>query len=256
MSAVRVQKSILHALLLRDMHARYAGSRIGVLVEVFDALLQVAFMIAIRYVLKGKHGPYGMSLAVFVTTGYLTFYIFRVLLVRTMAAMSSRASALMFPLVTDMDVVVAAVLSTVVTYALVLVLCFATAVLLFGGEPPRDLLGVIGAAAMMMWLGTSCGMVMGVIVRIFPGLRILVGPALRIGMYASGALYLASELPAWLLPYVVWNPTFHVIEMMREGWIGTYDSPVASLSYVLEVGLIATLLGLALERTTGRFALS
>ncbi len=66
--------------------------------------------------------------------------------------------------------------------------------------------------------------------------------------YTSGAFFVITTLPPGAWPYLDWNPLLHIDELMRVYWFTTYNSPVASPSYLVFCLMGLLVLGLSLER--------
>lgn len=249
--ALRLQSTIIHALILQDMSRRYANTRLGALTAVIEPVLVVAALYLFRVFLQGQVRVGGMPVALYLVTGFMPGFAFRIVASTVMSAAERKASARMFPQVTSLDVLLAsAISSSMVSVGAMLIVFVATAVGL--DMMPADLLMVFLASWLTCVLGAAVGIVLGVVLRRLPGLRLVISSLLRINFILSGVAFLGTEVPPGLLPYVSWNPTFHAIEMMREGWFRGYVSPVAEPLYILAcvTGLVAV--GLPLERITNR----
>ena len=248
-ASLKLQSTIVHALILQDMSARYARTRLGVFTAVVEPVVVVGAMYIIRFYIQGQHSVGGIPMVLFVVTGFLTDFCFRIVTGIIISSTERKTSSRMFPQVTSLDVVIArAISSTTITGGAMIVVFFIAS--LMTGRPPADMLLCFIAGWAVFSLAIPVGMVLGVVLRKLPGLRILVGSLLRVNLVLSGAFFLGTELPARLLPYVSWNPTFHIIELMREGWFHGYVSPIASPAYILVCCLGFLSLGLPLERLT------
>ena len=254
--AMRLQSTIISALMLRNMHSQHSKTRWGIIINILEPAAMVFTIFAMRYYVSGSGVLYGIPLAVFVTTGYMPFHFHRLTVSGIMQATRTKAPSLMFPMVTSFDNVLARAINDVMIYGAAIVVVFVFLLSLYGGAPPTNLLLAIAAIALIFWYSIAFGVVAGVIARLFPTFRIIFGPIMRGTMLVSGALFLATELPPKFLVYARWNPIFNAIEMVREAFLPGYVSPVADPAYVVVFSLITSVVGMALERQTRRFKLS
>lgn len=66
----------------------------------------------------------------------------------------------------------------------------------------------------------------------------------RANMIASGKMFLANNLPAFMLPIFSWNPLFHVIDQARGFAFINYNPHHTSITYPVYVSLTLIMLGL------------
>lgn len=250
-ASFRLQSTIVQALILQDMSARYARTRLGALTALFEPVMVVIGTYVIRFYIQGAHSIGGIPMVLFIVTGFMTDFCFRIVTGNVMSSADRKAPSRMFPQVTSLDVVIARAISGTTVSAGAMVITFIIASLMTG-RAPSDVLYCLIAASLTFTLAIATGLMVGVILRRYPVMRVFVGALLRINFVLSGAAFLGTEFPRQYLGYISWNPTFHVVEMMREGWFRGYVSPVANPIYVLAciAGLLS--IGMPLERLTRR----
>lgn len=76
----------------------------------------------------------------------------------------------------------------------------------------------------------------------------------RANMIASGKMFLANSLPAFMLPIFDWNPLFHAIDQARGFVFINYNPFNTSWEYALWVGIVLVMVGLMGEFYTRRHA--
>lgn len=76
----------------------------------------------------------------------------------------------------------------------------------------------------------------------------------RANMIASGKMFLANTLPAFMLPIFNWNPLFHTIDQARGYVFINYNPFNSNWHYALWVGIVLVMLGLMAEFYTRRHA--
>ena len=106
----------------------------------------------------------------------------------------------------------------------------------------------VGAMAMVLvaWFsGVGVGMVFLALKPWMPELvQVTSQVYMRANMVASGKMFVANSLPAFMLPIFSWNPLFHAIDQARGFTFINYQPMHSSAFYPLWVGLACVMLGL------------
>jgi ABC-type polysaccharide/polyol phosphate export permease len=76
----------------------------------------------------------------------------------------------------------------------------------------------------------------------------------RVNMIASGKMFVANTLPAFMLAMFDWNPLFHVIDQSRGFIFINYTPRYSSYEYAIIVGTVLLMIGLMAEFYTRRHA--
>jgi len=76
----------------------------------------------------------------------------------------------------------------------------------------------------------------------------------RANMIASGKMFLANTLPAFMLPIFSWNPLFHTIDQSRGFVFINYNPMNSNWHYAAWVGIVLVMIGLMGEFYTRRHA--
>ena len=76
--------------------------------------------------------------------------------------------------------------------------------------------------------------------------------ALYLAIPLMGGFYMVSWLPDNVQNFLLMSPLVNAIELLREGFFGTKSGAQYSISYLIEVNLPLTLLGLILLRKIKR----
>lgn len=69
----------------------------------------------------------------------------------------------------------------------------------------------------------------------------------RANMIASGKMFVANQLPAYVLPYFAWNPLFHTIDQARGAAFINYTPHVTSITYPIYFSLGVMVIGMMAE---------
>jgi ABC-type polysaccharide/polyol phosphate export permease len=76
----------------------------------------------------------------------------------------------------------------------------------------------------------------------------------RVNMIASGKMFVANTLPAFMLAMFDWNPLFHAIDQSRGFIFINYTPRYSSYEYAIIVGTVLLMIGLMAEFYTRRHA--
>lgn len=123
---------------------------------------------------------------------------------------------------------------------------------------PLEVNDPLGAFAMIMlaWFnGCAIGMILLAVKPWFPRATTTAQQIYsRFNMFASGKMFVANMLPAYLVAFFSWNPLFHIIDQGR-GYIFINYNPLKSgLTYPIVASVIFLVIGLIGESQTRRHA--
>lgn len=245
------QYRVLKAIVLRDMSARYGQYRLGYLLGILLPIVGIA-MIVVMFGFRGKVIPSNMPLGVFVVTGYPLWQTFQNMYGKVTNAAGSKDPLLMFPQITQLDLVLATIILEFATNTVVFTLMCAGVVVIFHNDAPTDPLGVLFCYWGCMWMGAALGMILCALQRAAPLIVTFINTFLRLGMWMSGVVYAINRLPSWLWPYLRWNPILHLIEGCRSLWTPNFVAPIFDPAYVITIGFVLTTLGFVSERLSRR----
>ena len=245
------QYRVVKALVLREMAARHGEYRIGYLLAILTPVVTLGILIA-AFGLRGKVIPSGFPLGVFVITGYPLWQGFQGMYSKVMNAASRSDPLLMFPQITQLDLILSTIILEVATNTVVFVILCIAVCFVFHAAGPEDPLGVMFCLWGCMWLGSAVGMILCGLNRAVPLLVQFLNTFMRFGMWISGVLYAVNRLPSFLWPYLKWNPILHLIEGCRTLWNPSFVAPIFSPTYVISIGFILTTLGFVIERLSRR----
>ncbi|HEX4095973.1 MAG TPA: ABC transporter permease [Caulobacteraceae bacterium] len=245
------QYRVLKALVLREIATRGGEHRIGYLLSIITPIVTLSAMV-MMFGLRGKVIPSGFPLGVFVVTGYPLWQNFQGLYTIVMNQASRGDPLLMFPQITQLDLIFSTIVLEFATKTVVFVVLCVGVCFVFHDSGPADPLGVIFCFWGCMWIGAAVGMILCALNRALPLLVQFLNTFMRFGMWVSGVLYSVNRLPSFLWPYLQWNPILHLIEGCRTLWNPAFVAPIFDPTYVIVIGFVLTTAGFVLERLTRR----
>ena len=245
-SAFTVQCRVCHALILRELKARYGNRRLGFMWAVIEPMMFMSVFVA-GFQLIGKTAPSGMPVPLFFVAGFGPFFMFRDLFSEVAQGTRGHQSLLMFPQVTRMDLIISKVIvNSMVSISVFLILV--SGMYFFGYtfrvESP---LGVMIGFSLMIVLGFGLGLVIGAIGIRYEFIRSFSEPLLGRPLFlTSGLFFTASMLPPVARDIALYNPLMHCIELIRSSLFESFDSRYVDLGYVLMFALVLISFGLML----------
>lgn len=244
---LQVEKRVIMALILREVHTIYGESKLGYL----WVLIQSAFGIAVFWAVRefaGASDPHGMPVAVFLIIGFGVWTVIGSSISKVMSAVQSNLTLLTFPQVTELDVMVSRVIVIYVTQLLVSVILIG-AVLAFGLDFKIVAPGLFFAViALVPLFGLGAGLVLASLAVFIPVLERIVPLVLRMLFFVSGVFFSVSAFSSDISEVLSYNPILQLIELLRSALSAGYPADETSLSYASLVTMVCLSLGLLLER--------
>lgn len=245
----RISLVTIYALFLRDAITRHGRRSAGYVWVLIEPLLQLTVMMAV-FSFFGRAPAVGDSMVVFFLTGILPVILLRSAIVRGASAISSNRGLMAYPQVSGFELVTARMLLDVVTYAIVFALVALT-MFAFTGLPltawvsePLKLLGALSALVILCY---GAGFLSAQIGRVFVQWSDLMSGMGRLLFFTSGVWYTLGTLPPRLREAVSYNPLAQVIEWIRDGAIGGFDSRHIDFAYPIAFGVVCLFVGLFVE---------
>lgn len=243
-----VQGEVVNALILRELRTRYGDSELSYLWAFLDSAMMIAFMWLMRFGMRNSHPPPGMDMMGFLATGVLGYHMVVDTMGRAASGIKGNAGLIVYPQIKILDLVIARAGLEMLTLITVF-----TTMMLINGIALRnfhidDFLQMSMGLGLAAWLGTSLGLFFSCVEVVWETAATVRTLIMRPMIMVSGVFFTASELPVNLRHYLVWNPILHVIEIVRSGWFGAYESTLARPSYVIAWCVLISAIGLMAER--------
>lgn len=115
--------------------------------------------------------------------------------------------------------------------------------------------GALGMFFLAWFSGVSVGMIFLALKPWFPQFsNIATMLYTRANMLASGKMFVANSMPAYMLVMFTWNPLFHIIDQARGFTFVNYYPHHSNTTYPLVVSLVLLVIGLLGENYTRKHA--
>lgn len=226
----------LAALVVRERKTRFSG---GALASLWAFVTPVAWIVIVVLAFQylGRTVPIHAPMALFVATGILPYAVFRQTVTSLMrSVIANRYLAYLQP-VGPADILLASAVLELLNTVILAVLLFGGALLLLDAAFPDDLLRVLLGLGLAWGLGAGFGHLAATLGQWSDTLSRVIPLALRPLFWLSGVFFTATELGGAAQAALWWNPLFHAIEILREGFFLGYASPVSQSWYPLAVAL-------------------
>lgn len=246
-AAIALQHRIILALFLRETRTRFGYSMLGYSWTILEPALNLIIW-AVLFQALDRHPPLGDSMFLFVATAFFPFMLFRDLAGRLMPAITANRSLLQFPIVHNLDVIIARALLEIVTFLAVAGFFFA----LFGifglqAWPAHPIEALLALSAIGL-LGFGIGAINAVLACLLPSWPKIFPWYLRTFYVGCGIFFLPSHLPPAAQDILWYLPMTHAVEWFRQAFFDGYESEFLSTGYLFACGAGLAFAGLAFER--------
>lgn len=230
------QLARIAALTSRERQTRFSGGAFGYLWAFATPVAWIVLVVGMFWIL-GRTPPIAVGPEIFVATGILPYALFRQTITSMMRGLIANRSMTYLQPIIGQDILLSSAVLELINLIMTSALIFGGIFLFFDTPAPANLLQVYVAMAMAWGLGVGTGALFAAIGQASDSFARFIPLALRPLFWISGIFFTATELPATAQSLFWWNPLFHCIEALREGFFLGYVSPVSDLWYPLAVAI-------------------
>ena len=253
-SAVALGELIYHSTVY-NLRKTHNNPLIGLINNVVQTLILVAVFYFMMSVLSLRGTPVRGNFLLFVMSGIFLFMTF-IKSISAVAGAEGPTSPMMkhAPMNTFVAILASAFATLYIQVLSVIVVLFGYHVIV----EPLVVYKPVGAFGMLLlaWFsGCAIGSVFLALTPWFPGpVNIIKQLFIRVNMFASGKMFLANQLPGFMLAMFIWNPLFHIIDQARGFAFINYEPHRTSIMYPVVVSCVFLVLGLMGEFYTRKHA--
>lgn len=248
-SSFKIFKSVLFALILREMRSRFGARRFGIFWMFFEPVAQIALVMTFFY-FRGTAVVGSIGFPLFLLTGMVPFFMMRSIIFKGMEAVNANKALFSYKQIKPFDTVLARTIVEVVLWSCVYVILLCVLGFWFDysiiiNEPMRWLtvllIGIV--------LSFSLALFFCVLIEIIPDSKTFVR-LLSFPVYIlTGVLFPIWILPQEVLNWLLWNPFLHIIDELRLATFPHYpDHHNVNIMYPFQVAVVFLLLALAIYR--------
>ena len=246
-----VQLDVVKALILRETRTRFGTAQLGYLWSFIEMGLWIGTFWAM-YHFAGRSTPNNMDIVGFISTGIVTFQLFRSTASRCESAINGNKALLYYPQVKFIDLFISRGFLEFATLVSVFFIINGLSFFFVDFKGVSNFLVLISGMVLSALLGMASGMVVSAASIFSETIKRLSGPLMRPLFWVSGIFFTAHMLPSKIREYLLYNPILHCIEMVRSGWYPVYNYQYYDIGYVLFFIAILFALGLTLSRAARR----
>lgn len=242
-----IQLRVVGALLIRETLTRYGRHNIGFLWLFAEPMLFTLGVTALWTATKTVHGS-DLPIVAFALTGYSSVLLWRNMPGRCIGALWQNLALLYHRNIKVLDIYLARILlefgGATMSFAVLGTVLVSLQLL----DPPQDVTKVIAGWLLLAWFGGALAIALGALSHRSELVEKLWHPAAYLLFPLSGAAFMVSALPPFAQEVVLWIPTVHGVEMVRDGWFGDRALAIYDLGYLILFNLVLTLYGLLQTR--------
>ncbi|QBY03547.1 ABC transporter permease [Thalassotalea sp. HSM 43] len=244
-NAWQIMCDSVHALLLREVKTRFGTNRMGYFWALFDPIAQVAVLASI-FTFIGRESVTGVPISLFLIVAILPYKLFAKLLPQLSAAVASNKALFGYRQVCPVDPVITRLLIEVVTFIVVYFIVMAIAGWLGLDALPNDLLMLLLVTFLLICFSAGLGLLLCCATLHWQDTPKLLSLILAPMFFISGVFFSATMIPPNMWFLFDWNPIFHFIELSRDAYFLSYQSPIGDIYYVAFLSLISLGVGMAM----------
>ena len=213
-----IQRRVIGALLLRELHTRYGRENIGYLWMIGEPLILASVISLIHKVTNGS-GHFSSDIQVVPATiiGYTVFIVFRGIFNRAEGALEANQPLMYHKMVTIFDIMLSKAMIEVVGCFATMSILLSLAVGLNLADWPVRPLYLLAGVCYMFWLSFAASLVVVGITYDNHLVGRLVHPFSYFMIPLSGSFWFMEWLPVWVRNIMEWNPFVTIFEMARYG---------------------------------------
>lgn len=235
-----VQRAVLGALIMRELHTRYGRENIGYAWLLLEPMLLAASVAMLH---TGDHGG-ELAPIPFALGGYCMFMVFRSVIGRSESTLEANKPLLFHSVVTIFDMLLARVLLEAASSLSAMVILLSGSWAFGFGGVPHNPLTMLAAFGYLTWFSFGLSMPICAASYFSKAVGKFIHPLTYIAFPLSGAFFLLEWFPEPYRSWGWWFPLIQMFELFHEGQFAAVKRPYYDLSYLTFWCLGLTLLGL------------
>lgn len=247
-SPMRIQRSVVLALVIRELRARVQGRWLSLMWMVFEPLAHVLVILAL-FGFRTHVVSANVEFPVFLVTGLLPFFILRNLARRLPSSITANRGLYGYRQVKPLDALIARAIIEMGLYGGVYVVALAMLGWLGYHWLPVAPLELMMVSLVLTLLGMSLGLLFAIAAHNRPKVETLIGMLFNVLYLMSGVIFPLHSFSEGVRSWLLWNPVLHLIELSRMNYIANFR-PLdgINLTYPTVFTLVTMALALSLYR--------
>lgn len=248
-----VAAQVVGAVIHREILARFGQNYLGYIWAILIPLALFVTLDVIFHVID-RGVPYGATIETFLLTGIIPVLVFFMnAKTRALAAVRSNKNLLYFRQVKPLTLITSAFILDFLTGITILAVAFFCLYLYGHNISVHDPLQVLTGLVLISLLAMVFGGVFGLAALAIPDVVNVSQAFNRVVFFTSGVFFYANELPPGVRKILLYNPIFHLVELIRDGFFLPYEPTGVTWSYPVACIVLGLLVMLSLERLVRRY---
>jgi ABC-type polysaccharide/polyol phosphate export permease len=242
----------LQATTIRQVRSQTARSSLGFVtgfLEIFAYAL--IFYVAIELIGRRTMTLRG-DVVTFLLTGIILFLLHKATVSAVQTAVTSNSQLLFHRPANTAMLIWSAALSQLYQTSVTVAVCLFANYVVFGVYEVQRPLGFVSMLLLAWLLGVGVGMVFAYLRYHISWIGLFSRAYSRLLFWTSGLFFAANQVPSSYLPYLDWNPVFHILDQSRGATFIHYTPHNTSLTYPILVTAIVFLLGRTMEASLSK----
>lgn len=243
-SSWAVWKSVIFALILRELRARFRSGRWGWFWFLFEPLAYLGLMLVIFTAIRGRHLP-GVEYPILLLVGVVFFVLFKNISLRGMDAVDANRALFAYRQIKPIDTIISRAFLEAVVRLSVYTVLIAVLYTWFGFHIyfrfPLRWMAAFGSG---LALSFGLALIFTVLIDKWDELRIFIRMAYMPMYFMTGIIIPVWAIPQHLHKFLLWNPYLHIIEELRYSSIEYYPYFwYIDLPYASKISLVVLAIG-------------
>lgn len=246
-SPLEITRSVIFALILREMRGRFGRVRLGAYWVLLEPLAHLCAIGAIM-TMRGRSAP-GHDFLVFLLMGLSPFLLFKNITLKLMGGVEANKSLFAYKQIQPFDAFAARAIVEFCIAAMVFLIIY-TALTWYGLDTrifhPIEWLFVLTLGIIFSF---SLGIIFSIIAEEIPESKLILRLIFMPLYFLSGIIFSIQQMPAKYMEYLLWNPYLHIIDLLRASTFQYYRLlNGVSIEFVIKVTVVTTFLALVAYR--------
>ncbi|MEX1213601.1 ABC transporter permease [Saccharospirillum sp.] len=243
-SPFQVFRSVIFALLVRELKTRFGRWRLGYVWAVLEPMMMIIILALVMTYLRGREPWFNIPVPVFIGIGFLLYNFWQSLAMRAAGAISSNDGLFGYRQVKPYDTVFArAILETIIVVFVAAILVWLADWFFNLGVAIYDPLRAMLVFILLVGFSYGLGLIIAVFGALQPEFAKVIPMVSRPMLFISGVMFPLAVVPENLQPYLLWNPLLHAIEQMRFSLYPQYPAEKTSLMFLAGSALVTLAAG-------------
>ncbi|MFB0872451.1 MULTISPECIES: ABC transporter permease [unclassified Sphingobium] len=244
LEGLRVQGSVVGALLMRELHTRYGRRGLGYVWLFLEPMLLAVMVVSLKLFSHERHYGKGISVVAFIILGYTIFIMFRGIWNRSDKAIEANLALMYHRMVTVFDILLARALLEAAASLMAFIILQGLCIMVEMADWPARPLYFVTGFLQYFWFSLALSMIVCAACYENTTIEKFVHPISYILMPLSGAFFMVEWFPDKFHGLIAYWPMASVFEEMRYGWFEPASDEHFYPLYVCSVSMVLTLVGL------------